>query len=264
MNVIGQYIHGSSPLHRIDARIKLVDFIFILTAVVMSNSLWQYGFALAVTALIVALSGLPLKITLSSVKHLWVFFIVIFAMNAVFFEGETLVFSYGILRIYEEGIWQGVKIAVNIVLIMISGNVLTLTTPPMDITSALTSLMSPLRFLRIPVEDIAVIISAAVQFIPALTEEADMIKKAQTARGARFESKKITEKAASYLPLMIPMFIASFRRADELSTAMESRGYTNAKNRTKKEPRPLKSSDIAALIAGTAICAAQIFAVSLL
>ena len=264
MNVIGQYVNGNSPLHRMDTRVKLINFMLYLTTVVIANTLWQYEFAIAATAAIVLMSGLPIKMMLTPLKHLWMFFIVIFAMNSVFFQGETVIFSCGILQISEEGIWQGAKVAVNIVLIMISGNALTLTTQPMDITSALTSLMSPLRFLRIPVEDIAVIISAAVQFIPALAEETEMIKKAQTARGARFENKRITAKAASFLPLMVPVFIAAFRRADELATAMESRGYTNAKNRTKKEPRPLTSAAVISLLAGMAVCAAQIFAVGLL
>jgi energy-coupling factor transport system permease protein len=142
---------------------------------------------------------------------------------------------------------------------MVLGSVLTLTTAPIDMTNALSSLLKPLKILRVPVEDVAMIISVAISFIPTLLEETDMIKKAQTARGARFESKKLIERALSYLPLLVPIFLAAFRRADELSMAMEARGYRNARSRTKKAREPFRIRDFTALASSIFICFAQVY-----
>ena len=184
---------------------------------------------------------------LSPIRRLWVFFIVIFLMNALFFSAENPRFSWWIVSLSDEGMRQGARVMLNVCFIMVLGNVLTSTTTPIDMTAALSSLLKPLRLLRVPVEDVAMIICVAIQFVPTLLEEADLIKKAQTARGARFESSKLTERALSYLPLLIPIFLSAFRRADELSTAMEARGYRNAKNRTKRATKPFRNLDYTAI-----------------
>jgi len=134
---------------------------------------------------------------------------------------------------------------------------LTLTTSPTQVTSALESLIKPLKLIGIPTEDIAMIISVSIQFIPTLMEESETIKMAQITRGARFESKKLSERARSYIPLIIPIFISAFRRADELSLAMEARGYRNAKNRTKKKKKPIEGQDYIALTICASICIVQ-------
>lgn len=254
----GQYISGDSAIHKLDSRIKIISFFLILTNVIAASALWGYLFAIAVTGLIVAAARLPLKTILYSIHRLWLFFFIIFLMNALFFNSTTPIWFWGIFCVSSEGIRQGAGIVLNVFLVMILGNILTRTTSPMEITSGLNSLLKPLKLLRIPVEEAAMILGAALQFIPTLLEEADMIKKAQTARGARFESKNPVEKAASFLPLIIPIFLSSFRRADELSLAMEARGYQNAHSRTKKQGRPLSRPDIAALCISVTLCLIQL------
>ncbi|MCH3971506.1 MAG: energy-coupling factor transporter transmembrane protein EcfT [Oscillospiraceae bacterium] len=253
----GQFIPGSSIIHRLDARAKLLCFFALLAAVVATSQVWGYVCIFCVIAAILLLAWLPVSISLTSVRQLWAFFIVIFCMNALFFDAAHPLWSWWIFRPSAEGMVQGASVALRVALVLLLSNALTCTTAPMDITSALESLMKPLQLLRVPVEEIAMIISAAIQFIPTLAEETEQIRKAQTARGARFESKKLTEKAASILPLVIPIFLSAFRRADELSLAMEARGYRSARYRTKKETHPLHRPDFAALAASGAVCFLQ-------
>ena len=145
----------------------------------------------------------------------------------------------------------------NLLLILILGNLLAMTTLPTQVTTALGGLIKPLKFIGVPTEDVAMIISIALQFIPTFLEETELIKMAQIARGARFESKKLLERAASFIPLVVPVFIAAFRRADELALAMEARGYRNARNRTGREKEPLAPGDYWALTACALLCLVQ-------
>ncbi len=253
----GQYIYGESPIHLIDARAKLLSFILLIAAVVLASSFAGYAAVFCFTAALLWISRLPLGTALGAIRRLWLFFFVIFLMNAFFFEAENPIFSWWIFRLSYGGIAQGANVVLRVALLMALSSVLTCTTTPMDMTSALQSLMKPLKIIRVPVEDVAMIISVAIQFIPTLLEETDMIKKAQTARGARFESRSLRHKAECVIPLVIPIFISAFRRADELSTAMEARGYRGAKNRTKRKKEPLKARDLAALFISAAICAVQ-------
>ena len=254
----GRYIYGASILHRLDARAKIVSLFILIAAVIAATTIWGYILVIGVTCGIAVLSRLPMQTLFGALRRLWLFFITIFLMNAVFFADEAPIWSWWIFSLSAAGAAQGAKVVLRLALLMPLSNCLVCTTAPMDITNALESLIKPLRFIRIPVEDVAIIIAAAIQFIPTLLEESDMIRKAQIARGARFESKKLTEKAASVMPLVVPVFLAAFRRADELSIAMEARGYRNAKSRTKRRRDPLKVIDYAAVAASSAICAVQI------
>lgn len=255
----GQYVPGGSVIHRLDARSKILCMFVLLASVISASSQWGFLFLLLVTGGIFILSRLPVPALLGSLGRLWLFFLVILLMNAFFFGDSDLLFSWWIFHVSREGIRQGILIILRVALIMALGNVLTCTTSPIEITGALESLMKPLKFLRIPAGEIAMIISVAIQFIPTLLEEADMVKKAQIARGARFESKKLTEKAASLLPLVIPIFLSAFRRADELSLAMEARGYRNAGSRTGKKPVPIGGRDVTALTFSTLVCLMLLF-----
>ncbi len=254
----GQYIPGNSILHQLNAWAKILCLFLLLAAIIATKSLWSYVLIMSATAGIVFASRLPLGLVLGSLRRLWLFFIIIFFMNVLFFDGENTIWSWWIFGLSFAGAKQGANVVLRVALLVVLSNALTCTTAPMDLTNALKSLMKPLKLIRVPVEDVAMIISVAIQFIPTLIEETDMIQKAQTARGARFESKKLTEKAASVLPLLVPMFLSAFRRADELSIAMEARGYRNARNRTIKEKEPLKVADITALTASAVICIIQI------
>lgn len=255
---VGQYVPGASVLHKLDARAKLLGLFALLAVIVLSKSAIGYAVAVVAVAAVVALSGLKLSLVLGSIRRLWVFFITIFVMNALFFAAEEPIWSWWIFHISQAGLWQGVHVVAHVVLLLILSNVLTLTTSPVELTSAIESLLLPLKWLRVPVEEVAMILSVAIRFIPTLLEEADMIRKAQIARGARFESRRLTERAASVLPLVIPIFLSAFRRADELSMAMEARGYRNASSRTKPEKHGLHMADVCALAASAVVCVLQI------
>ena len=253
----GQFIPGSSLLHKLDARIKIISFIILIAAVIGASSILGYSLVLVTVSSIILLSQLPISYALGSIRKIWLFFLVIFMMNGLFNNSGGTLVAWWIFHISIGGIKQGFSVVINVILIIILGNLLTLTTSPTQVTSALESLIKPLKLVGIPIEDIAMIISVSIQFIPTLMEETETIKMAQITRGARFESKKLSERARSYIPLIIPIFISAFRRADELSLAMEARGYRNAKNRTKKKKKPIEGQDYIALTICASICIVQ-------
>jgi energy-coupling factor transport system permease protein len=143
---------------------------------------------------------------------------------------------------------QGANIVLRIALIIVMSSVLTMTTKPMGIMSALEALVYPLKYIRLPAEEMAMILSVAIQFIPTLLEESGNIRRAQIARGARFESGKLHERAMAMIPLLVPVFLSAFKRADELSVAMEARGYRGAKNRTRRKPEKMRAGAVAAIV----------------
>lgn len=258
-NVTGLYAPVDSPLHRLDARAKFFGFLILVAAVILSDSLIGYAVIIAVTLALAAMCGMSFGTAFASVRRLWSIFLVIFIMNAFFFATEKPIWSWWIVTLSVEGMLQGFSVVFRILIILVLSNILTLTTPPMEITSAIQLMLKPLKLLHIPADDIAMIISVAIQFIPTLLEETDTIKKAQIARGARFESKKLRERAAALLPLLVPIFLSAFKRADELAMAMEARGYRGAKNRTKKKSVPMTGRAWLALILCVAVCTAEVF-----
>ncbi len=254
---VGQYIAGRSLLHRLDTRVKIICLFILLAIVIVSSSVYNYVLALSVIFVIILLSELPLRYVFGTLGRLWLFFITIFLMNALFFDTENALYSWWIFHPSIGGIKQGFSVVVHVVLILILSNALTLTSSPTEITTALESLIKPLKLLCVPTEDVAMIVGVAIQFIPTLTQEAGAIKMAQTARGARFESRKLRERALSVVPLVVPIFLSTFRRADELSLAMEARGYRNAKSRTRRKKEPLVFRDYMALCTCAALCLVQ-------
>ncbi len=253
----GQYLPGDSFLHRLDARAKIICLFLLLAAVIGASSLVGYILMMVLIATLIPFSGVPLRSAVAPVRRIGWFLLVIWLMNALFFAGEGILASWWIFQLSRAGMRQGFRVVGNVVLILLLGNLLTVTTLPTQVTSALESLIKPFKLLGVPTEEVAMIISVAIQFIPVLMEETELIKMAQIARGARFESKKLSERAASFLPLIVPIFIAAFRRAEELALAMEARGYRNAKNRTKRKKEPLALCDYGALTVCAFVCLLQ-------
>lgn len=254
----GMFLPGDSVIHAMDSRVKLFGLFVTVVAVLYVDSLVGYGIMLVFTAVIILLSGISLRTALNSVNKLYWFFILILLLNTVFYSPEGAWFSFWIFNPSPAGLLQGIDVVLRVFLVLVVSNVLTSTTAPMEITNALEFLISPLKLIGIPTEQIAMILSIAIQFIPTLSEETDTIRKAQMSRGARFDSPKITEKAEAVLPLVIPIFFTAFKRADELSLAMEARGYRTAAGRTKKKFAPLRIQDYGSLVVVIAICALQI------
>ncbi|MDE5670898.1 MAG: energy-coupling factor transporter transmembrane protein EcfT [Eubacterium sp.] len=221
----GIYLDGDSLLHKLDATVKLLLFIILIAAVIAADSLPGYIALFLFTASICILSKIGIKAAVGNVLRLFWFFVTIFIMNLLFFKAENAWISFWIFNPSFDGLMQGIKVVARVAALLVFSNIVNSTTPPLEVTSAIENMISSLRFLRVPVSQLALILSVSIQFIPILFEEADMIKKAQTARGAQFESKRLPDKAKAVVPMVVPIFVAAFKRADELSLAMEARGY---------------------------------------
>lgn len=223
--LMGAYVDNGSAVHRLDERIKLLAFVISIALVLSSGSYIMYLIDFALLIICIIASKLNILRLLSALKRIWLFLLIILLMNALFYSKENPLFSFWIFSVSQNGIAQGVKIALNVVLILLWVNILLSTTTPLKLMNAVSFYLSPLKLLKIPTDTLTLIISVSIQFIPILFEEAQSIKKAQTARGAEFESKNIFKKAGAVIPLVVPIFVSAFKRADELSQALEARGY---------------------------------------
>ncbi|MBE7057336.1 MAG: energy-coupling factor transporter transmembrane protein EcfT [Ruminococcaceae bacterium] len=230
---IGQYIPGNSILHKSDPRTKLVMTVLYMVAVMFIDTFLGYGVATLFLIISVIASRIPVKMVLKSLKPL--VFIVAFTvlLNIFFQKGETLLLSVWIIEIYLEGILFAVKMAIRIIILVAGASLLTFTTSSISLTDGLERLMSPLAVIRFPAHDIAMMMSIALRFIPTFTEETDRIMKAQSSRGAEFDTGSFMQKIKSFIPVIIPLIISAFRRAEDLAVAMESRCYRGGKGRTR-------------------------------
>ena len=253
----GMYQPGYSVIHGINAAVKLVCLILLLAAVVATDSVPGYVVSILTTAAIVYLAQISIPDALASVRRLLWFFVLILLMNTCFYGPDDPWVRWWIFCPSMQGLVQGMNVVLRVVLILILSNVLTTATAPLKLADGMERLLSPLRVIRVPTEQVAMIISVAIQFIPTIFEETDMIRKAQMARGARFDSRNYFEKAKAVMPLVIPIFLAAFKRADELSLAMEARGYRTDVSRAVKKREKLCAADFAALLVCAALCAMQ-------
>lgn len=254
----GMYQQGNSVIHKLNSTVKVLLLIILLAAVVAANTLPGYGVLIVFTAVIVLLSHIGIKSAIGGIVRMIWFFIIIFIMNLCFFQSENAWITFWIFSPSYDGMMQGLKVVVRVAVIMIFCNILNVTTPPVEITRAMENMMSPLRIIRVPTHQLALILSVAIQFIPTLFEEADMIKKAQTARGARFDSRKFKDKAGAVIPMVVPIFISAFRRADELSLAMEARGCRVDVRQANRGRVHIGLAEIMAILICTALLVLQI------
>ncbi|MBR4400011.1 MAG: energy-coupling factor transporter transmembrane protein EcfT [Aeriscardovia sp.] len=235
------YRAGDSLFHRMDPRIKIASLGCAIAIIVMAHNLWSYILAVLVTVAMCIGAKVGPKESLGTVLYVFPFFIIIFLMNFFFYGKGKPWAKWWIFTPSLPGLLQGINVVVKVILVLAACACVLISTPPVEMTYALQSLISPLRFLGVPIGQIALIISVAIEFIPSLFEEFNLIKEAQTARGAQFESTNIFKRAKAYMPLFLPIFMTAFRRADELSLAMEARGYRTSKRRSAKRfpaPRP--------------------------
>lgn len=254
----GIYIEGNSPIHKLDSTVKMLLFIILTAAVVLTDSLPGYLALFLFTAILCMISKVGIRAATGNVLRLFWFFITIFLMNLLFFKAENAWVHFWIFHPSFDGMMQGIKVAARVIAFLIFSNIIHSSTPPVEAASAIENLISPLKLLRLPVSQLALILSVSIQFIPILFEEADMIKKAQTARGARFESKRLLEKARAAAPMVVPIFVAAFRRADELSLAMEARGYRVDAKFSKKKKVHIGVNEMISFLICIAFLAVQI------
>ncbi|HCP14329.1 MAG TPA: transporter [Peptococcaceae bacterium] len=243
---IGQFYPGNSLLHRLDPRTKILGLVLYMISVFIIQELWDYAYVLVISGLIIACSGVPLKVLLRGVKPLWI--ILVFTMILHFFmtpEGNIL-WQWKIFKITDAGIAKGFFMAFRLVLLINITALLTLTTTPIILTDGLESLM---KVCFIPMaHELAMMMTIALRFIPTLIEETEKIMKAQIARGADFETGNLMTRAKNLIPLLIPLFLSAFRRADELAMAMEARCYRGGEGRTRMRQLKLQGSDAAAMM----------------
>ena len=229
---LGQFFPGSSIVHRLDPRCKLLLTIVYIAALFTAESYVSYAVMLVITGVCIALSRIPLKVILRGLKPLWIIIALTAVLNIFFTPGRELV-SFWKITITYEGLIRAVFMVLRITMLIAGTFLLTYTTSPIALTDAMEILFGPLKKLKVPVHEMSMMMSMALRFIPTLIEETDKIMSAQRARGADFESGNLLQRAKSLIPLLVPLFISAFRRADELAIAMECRCYHGGEGRTR-------------------------------
>ena len=240
---LGQYFPGNSPIHRLDPRTKLVMLIVYIVALFSASGWISYGLMFVFLALAIAMSKVPLKSLVKGMKPLVLILIFTGILNLLFTGGETILVHFWKITITMEGVVRAFFMVTRILLMIAGTFLLTYTTSPIMLTDGLESLLSPLKKIRFPVHELAMMMCIALRFIPTLIEETDKIMSAQKARGADLESGSIFQRVKALVPILVPLFISAFRRADELATAMESRCYHGGEGRTKMKLLRYKRSD---------------------
>ena len=251
----GQYVPGDSPVHNLEPRVKL-GLVFAYTMLLFSVQSWK-GFAVAsiAVALAIAASRVPWRIALRGLKPVAFLLVFTLAANSLRWRPPLALVRFGPMAVDGQGLATGLFFVTRIVLLVVGTSLLTLTTSPVALTDALGRLMRPLSFLRVPVDDIATMFSIALRFIPTTAEEAEKIVVAQTARGAVFDEGGPIRRAKAWVPVLVPLFVNLFRRADELAIAMESRCYTGVGRSRLHEPR-MRPADWMTLVAGVTVAVA--------
>ncbi len=232
---LGQYYPTNSILHRLDPRTKLFGTMLFIVALFLANSIISYMIATVFLGVAIKCSSVPLNFILKGLKTIVILLLLSVSLN-LFFTSGTPVFQWQFITITEEGIRFSIFMAIRLIYLVIGSSIMTLTTTPNQLTDGLEKSLGFLNYIKVPVHEIAMMMSIALRFIPILIEETDKIMKAQMARGADFESGKLMEKAKSMVPLLVPLFISAFRRASDLAMAMEARCYQGGAGRTKMKP----------------------------
>ena len=250
--VFGQYYPTDSVIHRMDARIKLLAVILYIVTVFFIVDYAMYVAMFLFVIIVTLIAKVPIKVLLRTVRTIIFLVLVTSIINLFFTTGDHLLVQWKFIKIYSEGVHHAIKLSLRLILLMLFPSLLTLTTTPMELTDALESLMSPLKLIKVPVHAIALIMSIALRMIPILMEETNKIMLAQKARGADFDTGGALKKAKAMVPVLVPLFVGAFRRADELALAMDARCYSSVAKRTKYKVMHLTAKDFVA----AAICLA--------
>ena len=250
---LGQYFPGNTPLHRLDPRTKLLLTVIFIVSLFLEKGLVGYLLLLAALVGMVTLSRIKPKVILQGLKP--ILFVVIFTgiLNLFFTPGTTL-WQWGFLTLTVEGVWASIFMVLRISMLIVCTFLLTYTTSPIMLTDGLESLMGPLKKIKVPVHELSMMMSIALRFIPTLIEETDKIMSAQKARGADFETGNLLKKAKALIPLLVPLFISAFRRADELAIAMECRCYHGGEGRTRLRQLKYQRLDLLFLLGALVLC----------
>lgn len=246
--IFGRYIPGDSLIHRLDPRTKLMSAVFFIIIIFFANNIITYLALALFVGLAVALSKISVRFFINGIKPLIWLILFTVILQILFTSGETIFFRFGPIILSQEGLINGGFIFMRFVLIIFMSTLLTLTTMPLSLSDAIEYLLRPLAVIKVPVHEIALMLSIALRFVPTLMDETEKIMNAQRARGIDFGEGNIYEQMKSVVPLLIPLFVSSFNRAEELATAMEARGYKGGEGRTKYRQLSWETKDTLAMV----------------
>ena len=250
---LGQYFPGNTLLHRLDPRTKLLFTVAYIVALFLAKQVVSYAILFVLLAVLIAVSKVGIRSILRGMKPILIIVIITGLLNLFYTPGDPI-WQWKFLKITVEGIWAAIYMVLRISMLITCTFLLTYTTSPILLTDGLEKLMGPLKTLHVPVHELSMMMSIALRFIPTLIEETDKIMSAQKARGADFDTGNLLQKAKALVPLLVPLFISAFRRADELAIAMECRCYHGGEGRTRLRQLKLKGIDIAALVFAVLLC----------
>lgn len=245
---LGQFLPGNSVVHRLDPRTKILLMVVYIAIVFVVKSIAVFALPVVLLIAMFAFARVPASYFFSALRPMKWLLIFMFVINLFATQGGTVLFQWKFIKLTQEALEQAVFMTLRLVLLVAGTSILTLTTSPIALTDGLERLMSPLRKLHFPAHELAMMMTIALRFIPTLMEETDRIQKAQMARGADFESGNIFQRAKSMIPVLVPLFVSAFRRADELAMAMESRCYHGGEGRTRMRELRLHMRDLVATL----------------
>lgn len=245
---IGQYYPAESPIHRLDARFKIIAAFLFIVSLFIVDTIVGYLCVTVLLGIVIRISKVPFKFMVRGLKSIMIIILFTAVINLFLTQGEQVIWQFGVLHLTMEGIYMAVKMCVRLVLLIVGSSLLTLTTTPIQLTDGLEYLLHPLKKIGVPAHEIAMMMTIALRFIPTLLDETDKIIKAQQARGADFDTGNMMQKAKSMIPILVPLFISAFRRAEELAMAMEARCYHGDENRTRMNVMRMQGRDYQAMV----------------
>ncbi|KHO32296.1 energy-coupling factor transporter transmembrane component T family protein [Clostridium tetani] len=256
---LGQYIPGDSFIHKLDPRIKIIISLIYIINLFVINNFKGYALIIAFTAMAILISKVPFKFIYRGLKPIFIMIIITALLNIFMTSGGEIIFQWKFITIYEKGLQLAIFMVIRLVLLIVGTSLLTLTTSPIELTDGIEKLLNPLKKVGVPAHELAMMMTIALRFIPTLMDETDKIMKAQMARGADFETGNIVKRAKGLIPILVPLFISSFRRAEELAMAMEARCYKGGEGRTRMKQLKLEGRDFIACLIMSILVAISIW-----
>lgn len=254
--IIGQYVPGNSIVHKLDPRTKITIIFFFVLIIFFANNFVSYAILTLFGLLTMLITRIPIKFIMKGLTPVWFLIFFTFTLHLFITKEGTMIFEIFNFKFYSGGLFQGIAISIRFFLLILITSMLTLTTTPMEITDAIESMLHFMKKVKFPIHELALMMSISLRFIPTLMQETDKISKAQASRGVDFRTGPIKERVKAIVPLLIPLFVSAFKRAEELAMAMESRGYNGGEGRTKLRELKIEKRDIAVYIFFTLIIVA--------
>ncbi|MBQ6234722.1 MAG: energy-coupling factor transporter transmembrane protein EcfT [Clostridia bacterium] len=245
---LGQYVAGDSVIHKLDPRTKIAMMILYIAMTFLVREIWYMVIPFVYLVLELILSGVSLRYILNALKPIRFLLILMFLLNLFFTKGETVWLDLGFWQLTGEAVLQSCFLSIRIILLVAGASMLTLTTSPIALTDGLEKLLTPLKIFHFPAHELAMMMTIALRFVPTLMDESEKIRNAQMSRGADFESGNVFKRVKSMIPILIPLFVSSFRKADDLAIAMESRCYHGGEGRTRMHQLKFRKEDLFAIL----------------